>query len=184
MLIISCHADTGFPSHALHDQGEGLLYGHLDNFAGVYAVMQAYFSGRWDQDFLRIELTYGEEVDFAGAYEVLDSLNPEDIVIVVDVTATPTSRDFVIEKCEDEELQEFFEASLEGMSYHLYDFCPDPVSDQDEVEVYRSKCRACFLGIPCFGGDYNEGKVYTYRRNLVAVAEALCRISENFGSFF
>ena len=46
MLVISCHADTGFPSHRLRRLKGRLVEGHLDNFIGVHAVMQAYFSGR------------------------------------------------------------------------------------------------------------------------------------------
>lgn len=83
MLIISCHADTGFTSHRLTLKGDGLVYGHLDNFAGVHAVMNAYLSGGFDSDQVRIELTEAEETDFGGAYRVLRSLTPEDVVIGV-----------------------------------------------------------------------------------------------------
>ena len=97
MLIFSCHSDTGFSSHALSRRRDGEVYGHLDNFVGVYALMRAYFSGRLNQDYLRIELTYGEEEDFAGAYEVLDTISHDDLVIVVDVTGIETEKDFTIE---------------------------------------------------------------------------------------
>jgi hypothetical protein len=45
-FVISCHADTGIHNHRLSRNGEELITGHLDNFVGVHAVMQAYFSGR------------------------------------------------------------------------------------------------------------------------------------------
>ena len=146
MLIISCHADTGFYSHSLRNLGKTRVKGHLDNFGGVHAVMQAYFSGRLRHDHLRIELTHGEEVDFAGVKEVRASLRTHDVVIVVDVTATPTRKDLVIEKCAYPSLQEFVAGALEGMRYDLYEDCPDPISDQDEVDVYREKSiRSFFL---------------------------------------
>ena len=45
--VISCHADTGFPFHRLKAEVNRFT-GHLDNFAGVCAVMTACFSGRMD----------------------------------------------------------------------------------------------------------------------------------------
>ena len=41
MLVISCHADTGFQAHSLTHRADGIIQGHLDNFAGVQAVMPA-----------------------------------------------------------------------------------------------------------------------------------------------
>jgi len=58
-FLISCHADTGFATHRLKRIDGGMIHGHLDNFAGVYAVMNAYFSGRMNLPRIRIELTYG-----------------------------------------------------------------------------------------------------------------------------
>jgi hypothetical protein len=101
MFVISCHADTRFREHQLHRLPDGSLTGHLDNFAGVHAVMLAYFSGHLPQTGVRIELTYGEETGFDGAYEARQKLRSWDGVVVVDVSGTPTSRDFVIEKCAD-----------------------------------------------------------------------------------
>ena len=43
MLIISCHADTGFESHSMFYKGDS-YYGHMDNFVGVYGVMKAQYS--------------------------------------------------------------------------------------------------------------------------------------------
>ena len=97
-LVVSCHADTGFPAHRL-SRADGAYVGHLDNFVGVHAVMNAYFSGRLNAPNLRIELTWGEEQGLLGAQEVADTLSPDDVVVVVDVTATPTERDLVVEKC-------------------------------------------------------------------------------------
>ena len=33
MLVISCHADTGFKAHSLTHRADGVIHGHLDNFA-------------------------------------------------------------------------------------------------------------------------------------------------------
>ena len=178
MLIISCHADTCFREHWLERLPDDSLLGHLDNFAGVHAVMLAYFSGGLPRKGVRVELTYGEETGFAGAYEVLQTLRDWDVVLVVDVTGTPTERDFVIEKCVNSQLRRLLERALEGMSYELYADCPDPVCAQDETDVYRDACpMTCFLGVPVTGGDYNNGVVRCKGRSIHAVAEALCRIA-------
>ncbi len=179
MLIISCHADTGFSSHRLRRLSGGWVEGHLDNFIGVHAVMQAYFSGRLSGPGVRIELTYGEEVDMAGAREVAATLDSDDTVIIVDVTAAPTEKDFTIEKCADESLQALLAAALGNLRYDMYAGCPDPVSDMDETDVYVQVCRrSCFLGVPCVGGDYNAGAVRARMASVDAVAEAICRIAE------
>ena len=177
MLVISCHADTGFPSHRLERSGD-LYRGHLDNFAGVYAVMRAYFSGELPPDGVRIELTDGEETDMAGARRVAAALDPNDLVVVVDVTGAPTDADFTLEKCRLPALQRFLAVALEGLDYDLYEDCPDPVSDSDESDVYAEVCPAtCFLGIPVVGGDYNAGEVVCREQSLAAAAEALVRIA-------
>ncbi len=179
MLVISCHADTGFPAHALERRADGTVHGVLDNFAGVYCVMNAYFSGRLRGDRLRVELTYGEEIDFAGAYEVLETLGGDEFVLVVDVTGIPTQNDFTIEKCRDPELRAWLERVLAGLAFEIYHDTPDPVASEDEVDVYSTKCRrTCFLGIPCFGGDYNEQHVSCRESSLRAVTEAICRLAE------
>lgn len=181
MLVISCHADTGFHSHRLKRQKAGVYYGNLDNFAGVHAVMNAYFSGRMDQDQIRIELTEGEETDFSGAKRVAETLSPNDTVIVVDVTGVVTRKDFTIEKCQSAPLRRFLRATLHGMNYSLYKNCPDPIADQDETDVYQEVCsKVCFLGIPCLGGDYNDGPVSCRNSSIKAVSDALCRIAETF----
>ncbi len=179
-VVISCHADTGFPSHRLR-RLDGSYVGHLDNFAGVHAVMSAYFSGRMDSPGLRIELTYGEETGMAGAYEVLETLSTEDVVVVVDVTGTLTDRDLVIEKCASREMQSFVTAALEGLSYELHAGCPDPISDSDETDVYAEKLQnVFFLGIPCRGGDYNSIEVSCKESSLSAATEALIRLLAEF----
>jgi len=184
MLVFSCHADTGFPAHKLKRLGEGIVDGHLDNFVGVHAVMNAYFSGRMHQDYFRIELTYGEEDDFEGALEVRETLSRSDAVIVVDVTGTPTDKDFVIEKCRDSAMRKFLSSALHGMSFDLYEDCPDPIADEDEVDVYSEKLgHVCMLAVPCFGGDYNEGPVKCRQASVDGVTEAICRITERFPDF-
>ncbi len=181
MLVISCHADTGFRFHQLTKLDRDVVEGHLDNFAGVYAVMQAYFSGKFQEDYAHIALTYGEEDDMAGAEEVLDTLRKHDVVIVVDVTGTKTKQDFVIEKCSDKKFFEALQEILKGMSFDIYEDCPDPIATEDEVDVYSEECPyTCMLAIPCWGGDYNEGVVKAKEASIQAVAQALVRIVENF----
>jgi hypothetical protein len=176
-LIISCHADTGFKTHRLSIDKGGNYFGHLDNFVGVYAVMQAYFSGKINYDNVRIELTYGEEDGMEGAYKVLKSLHKNDVAIVVDVTGIPTKKDITIEKCSDEWMKNFIIGALAGLSYDLFEGCPDPVADEDESDVYREKLtKVCFLGIPCFGGDYNEEMVSARPKSIKAATQALIRI--------
>jgi hypothetical protein len=183
-LVISCHADTGFEKHSLECLPDGIIYGELDNYIGVYVVMKAYFSGRLNKSYLRLELTYGEEKEFEGAYEVLKTLHKNDVVLVVDVTGTPTQKDCVFEKCKSENWQKFLSNCLSDMNYDLYEYCPDPVANQDETDVYIEKCKeVCFLGIPCFGGDYNLGKVYSKERFIEQSTECICRIVENFEKF-
>ncbi len=184
MLVISTHSDTGFKSHRLAKLPGGIVEGHLDNFAGVHATMLAYFSGRMSQDYVRIELTYGEEIGCIGAQEVYDTLDPSDLVVVVDVTGTPTEKDFCIEKCAHPILRRFLKECLAGMSYDLYENCPDPVSTCDEVDIYVEKCPATFfLGVPVQGGDYNAGIVRCREKSLHAIADALCRIAESYHQF-
>ena len=184
MFVISCHSDTGFISQSLRKLENDLLHGHLDNFSGVYAVMKAYFSGRLCQDYIHIEFTWGEETDMEGAYELLNHLEKNDLVVVVDVTGVPTEKDFVIEKCKNPILKEFLNESLQGMSFDLYENCLDPVSIYDEVDVYSTSCPyVCFLGIPCTGGDYNAGKVFCREQNIEGVAQAICNIAENYPLF-
>jgi acetylornithine deacetylase/succinyl-diaminopimelate desuccinylase-like protein len=184
MLVISCHADTGFYEHSLERRPEGTFFGHLDNFAGVYAVMKAYFSGKLDKDYLRVELTYGEEEDFEGAKEVLRTLRRHDVVIVVDVTGTRTSKEVVIEKCKDEQLRLFLEEVLDGLPYELHKGCPDPITDEDEVDAYGEKLRrVCAMAIPCFGGDYNDEPVSCRQKSIDVTTEALIRVVEGFPDF-
>ncbi|NUM37413.1 MAG: hypothetical protein HUU50_22965 [Candidatus Brocadiae bacterium] len=184
MLVISCHSDTGFISQSLSRLENNIFHGHLDNFSGVYAVMKAYFSGKLYQDYIHIEFTWGEETDMEGAYELLKHLEKDDLVLVVDVTGTPTQKDIVIEKCKNPILKEFLYESLEGISFDLYEYCPDPVSIYDEVDVYSINCPyVCFLGIPCTGGDYNEGKVFCTEQSIESLAQAICKIAENYPSF-
>lgn len=183
MLVFSCHADTGFNFHSL-SHVNNYYKGYLDNFVGVYGVMKAYFSGKITNQHTRIELTYGEETDMRGAREVASTLSNTDIVVVVDVTATPTKKDLVIEKCRKEPMKEFLTSAFEGISYDLYADCPDPVSCFDEVDVYSDVCDYyCFLGIPCEGGDYNNMQVYCTMQSIETLAEAICRLSNYYPKF-
>ena len=113
----------------------------LDNFIGVYAVMKSYFSGKLNFDNISIELTYGEESDVEGAYEVLETLDIDDIVVVVDVTGIDTGKTITMEKCSDPWMKGFIEKALSGIPFVLYEDCPDPVSDIDESDVYRKKLK-------------------------------------------
>jgi hypothetical protein len=179
-LVISCHADTGFRSHRLN-RANGVFVGHLDNFAGVHVVMNAYFSGRMTTDSVRIELTYGEETDMEGACEVRKTLSPGDVVVVVDVTGTETERDITIEKCRSPRMRRFVCAALNGLSYALYEGCPDPIADADECDVYGEELDSVFfLGIPCTGGDYNAGVVACREASIRTASEALLRLAERF----
>lgn len=160
---------------------QGDFIGHLDNFAGVHAVMNAFFSGRMDSGLVRIELTYGEETDMKGAYEVRRSLASDDVVVVVDVTGTETNRDITIEKCRSARMREFVRKALDGISYALYEGCPDPITDEDECDVYGEKLEnVFFLGIPCTGGDYNEGIVSCRQTSILAASEAIARLATRF----
>lgn len=178
MLVLSAHADTGFDAHRLQRRDDGTLYGHLDNFAGVHAVLRAYFSGGLDRGNVRIELTEAEETDMGGAYRVRATLDPDDLVVVVDVTGAETAADFTIEKCRLPELAEFLTLALEGLDYELFEDSPDPVSVEDECDVYaETQPFTCFLGIPVTGGDYNAGEVGCREASLAAAAEALVRLA-------
>jgi hypothetical protein len=179
-IVISCHADTCFDSHQLiHTKNK--FVGHLDNFAGVHAVMSAYFSGKITNDMLRIELTYGEETGMAGAREVLSTLTKDDMVVVVDVTGTPTSKDITIEKCRTPRLQQFANAALKGLSYQLFEGCHDPISCNDECDVYDEKLKnVFFLGIPCVGGDYNSIAVSCRKNSIVTASKAIVRLANQF----
>ena len=180
-LIISCHADTGFGNHRLRLDGHGDFFGYLDNFAGVYATMNAYFSGELDYPNVRIELTYGEETDMEGAYKVMETLHTNDTVIVIDVTGTMTDSDITIEKCSDPDLKVFITDALIGLKADIYEGCPDPVSDEDECDVYSKKVRkVCFLGIPCSGGDYNDDMVTAKRSSVDAATRAIIKLASAF----
>ncbi len=182
-FVISCHADTGFRRHRLAKTGRGGFAGHLDNFAGVHAVMRAFFSGRMNHDCVRIELTHGEETDFAGAIAVRRTLDRKDMVAVVDVTGAKTKADITIEKCLKPGVRAFVEGALAGVHYELFEGCPDPICDSDETDVYRKKLPSVFfLGIPCAGGDYNRGVVRCRERSIDAASRALIQFADAFAA--
>ncbi len=181
MLVISCHADTGFFNHRLKYLSREILEGHLDNFIGVHTVMTAYFSGKLDYPYVRIELTYGEEEEMDGAKEVCETLTPNDIVMVVDVTAAPTKKDFVIEKCLDTKLSHALKKSLKKFSFDISTGTDDPVANEDESDVYIQKCPyTFFMGIPCTGGDYNAGMVQAKKESIIIVSEAILQIAKDY----
>lgn len=183
MIFISAHSDTNF-KHVVLKSDNTHYTGHLDNFVGVYSVLKSYFSGEINFPYVRVELTYGEETDFAGALEVAEDIEETDLVIVVDVTGTPTEKEFVIEKAANPIVREFLNDVLKKFSYDIYEGCPDPISNLDEVEIYKAKSPYCFfLGIPCTGGDYNTVDVSCKKSSLEELSGALIQICRHYGKF-
>lgn len=96
LIVFSAHGDTCYGisncSHVPRSRG-GLLFGHVDNAGGVFALMKAFFSGNLPADRVQCKVTYGEEravngVYYAGARDVMVTLSPADFVAVIDVTGT------------------------------------------------------------------------------------------------
>mmetsp|Transcript_12745 Transcript_12745/g.20749 ORF Transcript_12745/g.20749 Transcript_12745/m.20749 type:complete len:286 (+) Transcript_12745:55-912(+) len=93
-IVFSAHGDTCFGESSCRvvpGSGGGLYFGEVDNFAGVHAMMQAYFSGTLPTTRVQCQVTHGEEkatngVYYAGAREVMATLSPRDYVVVIDVT--------------------------------------------------------------------------------------------------
>lgn len=172
-FIVSAHGDHNFSHTWIEDRGTG-LYGYLDNFVGVKAVMDACFDGSLNG--ARVEITYGEESGMAGAAEVAKTVATEDIVVVVDVTAYPTHSDLVIEKCADPWTYEFITKALAkaDFSYEIFSDCGDPICQIDETDIYKQRTNRCILlGIPCEGGDYNAHAVRCRRASVSAATAAL-----------
>lgn len=183
MIIISAHSDTNFKKVKLQTTADS-YNGYLDNYVGVYAAMKAYFSGDISFDYVRMELTYGEETGMSGAKEVAREVTNNDLVIVMDVTGTPTVKDFVVEKCKSDRVENFLRKTLKGFHFDLYKDCPDPISNMDEIEVYKKKTdNYFFLGIPCKGGDYNLKTVECSKRSIEECAKALIAICKNYKNF-
>ncbi|KAL0481182.1 phenylalanine ammonia-lyase [Acrasis kona] len=184
MLIFSVHGDTNFKNHQLHTFPDGRIQGHLDNFAGVHCIMNAYFSGKLNKDYVRVEITYGEETDMEGARELRKEITPRDVIVVIDVTGTVTQKSFVIEKCFNAKIRRFLNEILADMDCDVFENCPDEIAQQDETDVYRKVAPFCFfLGVPVQGGDYNEGMVFSHVKTLEAVKEAVIRIVEKYPDF-
>jgi len=184
MIIISAHSDTNFKTVKLSIDGD-YYKGYLDNYVGVYAAMKAYFSGEIGFEHVRLDLTYGEETDMEGAKLVAKDVTGNDLVIVVDVTATSTNKDFVIEKCKSKKVKQFLEDTLVDFNYDLYSGCPDPISNIDEVEVYKHKTNNYFfLGLPCSGGNYNNVEVKCGIKSLDEAARALIKICKDYKNFW
>lgn len=182
MLIISCHGDTNFASHKIElIQNNSVVLGELDNFAGVYCVINALFSGKMNYDHVRVEFTHGEEIDFAGAREVCKTMDKNDLVVVVDVTGTKIGKGFVIEKCKNNIVEQWLNKTLAGLPYMLYKNCPDPICNEDETDVYKKVTPfTFFLGVPVVGGDYNAGRVKAKMEDLKFVQQALIKIAEGY----
>lgn len=183
MIIISAHSDTNYKRVNLEIEGE-YYKGYLDNYVGVYTAMKVFFSGEVNFDYVRIELTPDEEIDMRGARMVAKDVKKHDLVIVIDVTGTETDKDFVIEKCKSHDLRKFLVSTLDGFSYDIYEDCPDPVSNEDEVEVYKHKTdQYFFLGLPCHGGDYNFTETKCKIRTVEEAAKAVIKICKNYKNF-
>ncbi|MBS1516482.1 MAG: hypothetical protein JSS91_00160 [Bacteroidetes bacterium] len=183
MIIISAHADTNYKRvHLRIDDDE--YVGFLDNYAGVYTAMKTFFSGEVNSENVRIELTPDEEIDMRGAKEVAKEVRRDDLVVVIDVTGTETEKDFIIEKCKSAKVRNFVNSTLKEFSYDIYEGCPDPVSDMDEIEVYKLKTDYYFfLGIPCRGGDYNFSETRCRIRSIDEASKALIEICRNYERF-
>jgi hypothetical protein len=183
MIIISAHSDTNYKRVNLEVEGD-CYKGLLDNYVGVYTAMKAFFSGEINYDYVRIELTPDEEIDMRGARMVAKEVTRHDLVIVIDVTGTDTDKDFVIEKCKSPVLRKFLEETLDGFSYDIYEDCPDPVSNEDEVEVYKHRTEFYFfLGLPCHGGDYNFTETKCKIRTVDEAARAVVKICKDYNNF-
>lgn len=190
-VIISAHGDTNWTTHHLATNlgvriPDGLeedeYYGHMDNFGGVYATMMAYFSGRLPQDKVRIEITYGEETGMDGAKEVANTIESTDVVIVVDVTGTETTKNVVVEKCYHPRLRKLVTNCLQesNVTFDIYRDCPDPIAFEDETLIYSNITDYYFfLGLPVRGGDYNAGAVYCFKKDIEMLSEALILLTHS-----
>ena len=238
-LIFSAHGDTNFSVSRciLVDSCEKgtLYYAHCDNFVGVHAVLQAYFSGHISGTRTECHVTHGEEDgSFSGAVDVCRKMRPTDVVFVVDVTAKPEQHylgsediclaasaphnasveekgEFSIEKARhNKDLTQFIVETLgepqtiDGQPnpaaklqeprflYHLWNDCCDPQANEDESDLYvQYTPHACFLGVHTHpgklttrsgdvlvsNGDYNEGPVFCWKRDVDAVASAMEALS-------
>ena len=93
-IVFSAHGDTCFgESYCVHVPSSkgALLFGHMDNASGVYAMTSAYFTGRLPSQRVQCQVTYGEEkaiqgVSYCGARDLMSTLIPNDFVAVIDVT--------------------------------------------------------------------------------------------------
>ena len=63
-LSIKIQGDTNFNDNVSCEKiDEHLIKGHMDNFAGVYTVMKAFFSCKLPKQQVNVQITYGEEND-------------------------------------------------------------------------------------------------------------------------
>ncbi len=183
MIIISAHSDTNYKRVDLEIEGD-CYKGLLDNYVGVFVAMKTFFSGEVNFEHVRIELTPDEEIDMRGAKLVAKEVMKEDLVIVIDVTGTETDKDFVIEKCKSTKVRRFLEDILDGFSYDIYEDCPDPISNMDEIDVYKHRTNHYFfLGLPCHGGDYNFSLTKCKIRSVDEAAKAVVKVCREYHKF-
>src|SRR5260221_11468152 len=106
------------------------------------------------------------------------------MVDVVDVTGIIGDWDVTNEKCADPQSQAFVKKTLQGFRYRLFENSPDPIAEEDEVDVYREKGpHTFFLGVPCSGGDYNREPVYCKEASIEAVSKAIVALCEAYSTF-
>ena len=81
-------------------------------------------------------------------------------------------------------MRSFVRTTLKGMSFELFEDCPDPIANEDESDVYSEKLDAVFfLGVPCGDGDYNAGPVSCRESCVEAVTEAIIRLAGAFQEY-
>lgn len=91
-----------------------------------------------------------------------------------------------------------FATSNKSYTYEIYHGCVDPQANQDESDAYReTQNNVIFIGVPTCGGtlsasasgvsggvwssgDYNDGMVFCWRRDIEAVAEVLIDLARTF----
>jgi hypothetical protein len=233
-LIFSAHGDTCFSEsfcETIDTPNGTLFWGHVDNFAGVYAMLSSYFGGTCHQQRIQYQVTYGEEktingVAYAGARDVITTLESDDMCVVIDVTGIesrplhghcdPASRKgkvghIIFEKVlNNPQILKVLE-KLSGVcvarngtplpvsdnhrspnyTYELWDWCEDPQASCDESDVYRKRCQnSVFLGVPTQGGhfsdryhsdgDYNEGPVFCWKKDIEAVSVVINELTNIF----
>ena len=61
---------------------------------------------------------------------------------------------------------------------------PDPIAEEDEVDVYVEKCPyTFFLGVPVSGGDYNKEPVFCTEQSIETVKNVIITLSQEYPNF-